>query len=331
MNILACIGVVALHHNGYVHGFDGGSIAWVQSLVVECLFYCSVPVFMMLSGANLLGYRERYGTAEFLKKRFLRTVVPWLFWSAVFLFWKLSNNTLQMEAVTWRTCADAILNSKVIPSYWFFPALFTCYLAIPVLSMVRNNRKLLWYIAGINFLYFSCKPVAETWLHLRWSIDAPLGGTLLIFVVLGYLLATEPPERKTRVILYILGAAGVLFRFFYTWYWSVQTGVTDVSIKGYQIFHSVLFSCAVFVAGCRIPWNRILPKWLQKQIPDMAACSFGIYLIHRTVMEYESQWLGLGNNRWSWRTLCVPLTYLVCLGIIKLIRRIPGLRILAGG
>ena len=68
MNVLAIIGVVALHHNGLVHSYCPGA-DWVQALTVECLFYCSVPVFMMLSGANLLTYRERYDTKTFLKKR----------------------------------------------------------------------------------------------------------------------------------------------------------------------------------------------------------------------------------------------------------------------
>ena len=331
MNILACIGVVALHHNGLAHSYDGGSAGWVQSLAVECLFYCSVPIFMMLSGANLLGYRDRYGTAAFFKKRFLRTVVPWLLWSVVFLVWKLRTGDLKLDPLTWRACADAILNSKVMSVYWFFPALFVCYLAMPVLSMARNSRKLLWYTAGILFLFYSVKPAAALWLKVNWSIDEPFGGYLLIFVVLGYLLATGQPGKKGRTALYILGASGVLFRFFHTWYWSVQTGVTDASIKGYSWFHSVFYACAVFVLGCRIPWNKILPEWLRKRIPDISACSFGIFLIHRMVMQYESAWLGIGNRNLVWRTVCVPLTYLVCLGIISLIRRIPGLKITAGG
>lgn len=331
MNILACFGVVALHHNGLAHSYVAGSAGWVQSFVVECLCYCSVPLFMMISGANLLAYRERYTTAEFFKKRFLRTVVPWLFWSVLFLVWKLGDGQMVLEPLNLRTCVNAILNSKVMSVYWFFPALFVCYLVMPVLSLARNRRKLLWYTAGILFLFYSVKPAAALWLKLNWSIDEPLGGYLLIFTVLGYLLATGEPGKKERAVIYVLGAAGLFFRFFYTWYWSVQLGATDVSIKGYSWFHSVFYACAVFVLGCRIPWRKILPQWLQKRIPDISACSFGVFLIHRMLMQYESEWLGIGNNDLIWRTLCVPLTYLVCLGIVSLIRRIPGVRIIVGG
>lgn len=42
--------------------------AWNTSLIVECLFYFAVPVFVMLSGANLMNYRKKYDTKTFLLK-----------------------------------------------------------------------------------------------------------------------------------------------------------------------------------------------------------------------------------------------------------------------
>ena len=75
LNVVSCLGVVALHCNGYVHTYALDS-AWHQALVFEVLFYFSVPVFVMLSGATLMSYRERYRTKKFFRKRFVRTVIP---------------------------------------------------------------------------------------------------------------------------------------------------------------------------------------------------------------------------------------------------------------
>ena len=47
MNVLSCLAVIALHHNALVHSFHP-TRGWVQSLVVECVCYWAVPVFMMI-------------------------------------------------------------------------------------------------------------------------------------------------------------------------------------------------------------------------------------------------------------------------------------------
>ena len=331
MNILACISVVALHQNALVHSYAQGA-GWIQSLFVECFFYWSVPIFMMLSGANLLAYRDRYDTKTFLKKRLLRAVFPWFFWSVVFLVLRVRMGEYKLEPVTVKTVSDAILNNKNMTVYWFFPSLFSCYLAMPVLTSLRNNRKALWYIVAICFVFYSLRPALRAWQdQLRWNIDIPFGPSMLIFVVLGYLFTTKPPEKKERIILYILGAAGVLFRFVYTLIRSEQAGATDTSIKGYALFHSVFFACAVFILLSRIPWSRLLPAWLKKRLPGISACSLGVYLIHWIVMMFEKRLLGIGNNDWIWRILFIPVTYLVSLGIVALIRKIPGGKWLVGG
>ena len=39
-------------------------------MVVETLAYWAVPVFFMITGVTLLGYREKYSTATFFKNGF---------------------------------------------------------------------------------------------------------------------------------------------------------------------------------------------------------------------------------------------------------------------
>lgn len=79
-NVAACLGVIILHTN-FVFWTKSRGRLWITSCFLETFFYWPVPVFFMLSGANLLDYRERYSTVEFLKKRISRTLIPFLFWS----------------------------------------------------------------------------------------------------------------------------------------------------------------------------------------------------------------------------------------------------------
>ena len=74
LNILACIAVISLHHNGVVHTYSN-SWTWKTALIVETGAYWAVPVFLMLSGATLMNYRENYDTVTFFKKRFSRAVL----------------------------------------------------------------------------------------------------------------------------------------------------------------------------------------------------------------------------------------------------------------
>lgn len=59
LNIISCIAVIFLHHNVVVHVYEQNPV-WAQALVIEVICYWAVPVFLMLSGANLLNYREKY-------------------------------------------------------------------------------------------------------------------------------------------------------------------------------------------------------------------------------------------------------------------------------
>lgn len=330
MNILACISVVCLHHNGLVHTYYD-TPGWRQSLVVECVFYWAVPVFFMITGATLMNYREKYSTKEFFKKRFVRTVIPWLFWSAVTLIVNSKLGLLAFDPPTFRNALSMIFNNRVESIYWYFPQLFACYLAIPVLSLIRDERKTLWYIVLLNFFFLSVRPVLKNWFGFSWSLDVPFVGSHIIFVILGWLLNTKMPDKKTRMWIYITGIACLIFRFGYMLHFSVLTGVTDTTIKGYTIFHSVFYSVAVFIFLKQVNWNRIIPEKVRKLIPAISACSFGIYLIHKRVMYVEMMLLGINDFYWTWRILCIPLTYLVSLAIVWLIRKIPYLKITVGG
>ena len=327
LNILAIIAVIALHHNGLVHHFQD-SRAWRESLVVECAFYWAVPVFLMVSGATLMPYRERYSTAVFMKKRLSRVVIPWLFWSIVVVIWAVYTGQLDPDSFTPLYLADLILNTggpNALSRYWFIPSIIGIYLAMPVYSAVKDKRELLWYVVILNFIFVSLSGPIKLWTGFRWNISIPVTGTVLIFPLLGYLLHTSAIPLKARISAYLLGIFGLLFRFFYTYVHSIRAQATDTSIKGYQVFHSVFLAVAVFILVRQIPWERLFSPRFRRILSQVAACSFGIYLIHSLVMYYEQKFLGLSYTSRKWRILCVPLTYLLSLGITFCIRKIPKL------
>lgn len=80
LGVIACLAVVAMHVNGCFWQFSYDRY-WITANIIECICYFAVPIFFMISGATLLNYRKRYTTAVFFKKRFGKTLVPFLIWS----------------------------------------------------------------------------------------------------------------------------------------------------------------------------------------------------------------------------------------------------------
>ena len=214
LNILACLAVIALHHNGEVWNF-ADSMIWKSALGAECFFFWAVPVFFMISGATLLNYREKYSTGTFFKNRIIRTVIPWFFWSIVVLIWKTSTGQMTLESHDPVSIANLFLNSKIENVYWFFPCLFGLYLAMPIYSMLVKNRKLLWYVVILNFILVSCVPVINLWTGLNINIIIPGISGMIIFPVLGYLASTTEIKLPYRLLIYALGLGGTLFRYIY--------------------------------------------------------------------------------------------------------------------
>ena len=245
-NILACIAVITLHHNGLAHSFQD-NLAWKESLLAECIFYWAVPVFFMISGANLLDYRKRYSTTEFFKKRIIRTVIPWLSWSIILLIIKNHTGQLKFETGSFRDMINVILNFQVSSIYWFFGSIFACYLATPVFSLLTEHRSILWYTVIINFIFLSCLPIIGTWSGVTFTLAIPILSDSFIYYILGYLLKDGVSDKRKRIIIYCIGSLCVCFRYIYTYINSIKNESTDVSIKGYRTFHAVLFSVAVYI------------------------------------------------------------------------------------
>lgn len=208
LNVLACLCVVGMHCNGAVHAFSDSSV-WRQSLLVDVLAYWAVPVFVMLSGATLMNYRRRYSTKVFLKRRFLKTGVPLVIWTVFFYVFYRTRGTIAWTG--WRAFLNSVINFSIVPVYWFFPPLFMVYLSLPVLSLLVQNRKTLWYMTVLAFASCSVVPFVCTALGLTYwgSFAFPMMGGYLLFAVLGDLLHTTELSRLQRSAIYVLGILGI--------------------------------------------------------------------------------------------------------------------------
>ncbi len=326
LNILACFAVIALHHNGIVHNYDVNTPAWKQALAFEVLFYWAVPVFFMLSGATLLDYRSKYTTQQFFTKRVLRAVIPFLIWSFILLLHSWVIGRFSYKNIT--EIFNAIITTKVLHGdvYWFFIPLIALYCFIPVLSLIKDNKSILWYMVFLIFVTHSCLPVLFNLLGLRYnfSLSFPTAG-YVIFLLLGYLFSQLELSKKQRVIIYILGITSALVRYFGTIHYSLLDGKVNKIFFSYMQFHSVLLALAIFVF-VKYTVQQSVDNRKIKLISQLSSCSLGIYLIHKLVMSYELYFLNISADNPYWRFLGAFMTYGICLIIVLLGKRIPYIK-----
>lgn len=155
LNVAACIAVVALHCNQMVHTWQPGK-NWLLAMAIETVFYWAVPIFFMLTGATLMRYRERYDTRTFIEKRVKRTVIPFVAWSLI-LFLVVSV-PLGGAHLGIRTFLNLMLNNQIEQVYWFFFPLFSLYLALPMISLLADNKKVILYGVMVSFALVSVLP-----------------------------------------------------------------------------------------------------------------------------------------------------------------------------
>jgi surface polysaccharide O-acyltransferase-like enzyme len=114
-----------------------------------------VPLFVMLSGTFLLTKEESYPV--FIKKRLLRLLIPWIFWTIVFTVWNVVTQQIQISS--FREFLHAM--QTVFIGFWFLPMLFGLYLFTPALRILFLSRKdrevliviILWFFC-LSFLPF---------------------------------------------------------------------------------------------------------------------------------------------------------------------------------
>lgn len=329
LNVIACFGVVALHFNTLVYAYSP-TFDWRQALSTDCLFYWAVPIFFMLTGATLLGYREKYDTRTFFLRRAHRVLVPFLAWSVIALVWKVATGQMAAPAGP-RSFLQLVFNAKIIDAYWFFIPLFMIYLCLPVLTELRSNRRALWYLASLAFVFNVAVPSLCTILGMEHNPDAtvPMASGYLLYALLGYLLKDAELDRKARCALYAAGVVAYLVRFLGTIALSDAAGALNETFWGYQNLTCFFEAVAVFVFARNVRWDRLFgTERAQQGLAQVASCSFGVYLIHMFAFWYGLLLTGLQGADLLWRTAGPVVAYALCLTIVWIAKRIPLIRTL---
>ena len=210
LRVVATIAVVLLHvvapfalKFGQINKVDW----WLANSIDSLVRFC-VPVFVMLTGALLL---PRTHTLEsYLKKRVVRIILPFLFWSAVYIAHYFSR--LPETFVFTTSSVSQIIGNKLLygASYhlWYIYMIIGIYLILPIISTwIRNASEkeiiyflVLWLFSVIISNSFFKEYVPD--FNLKYFSG------FIGYLVLGYYLSTKN-INKINAFIFLFACVAV--------------------------------------------------------------------------------------------------------------------------
>jgi surface polysaccharide O-acyltransferase-like enzyme len=350
IRVVAPILVVMQHVSGRIAGgyeTHGETVAWLTCQFYRQLGACAVPLFIMISGALLLGRNETIAT--FYQKRFGKILLPFFVWSFIYILCRwLNGQTLEDGTpITIASSIGAVLSMNSNGHFWFMYAIIALYLVAPFLSVfVRNAPKnmltsflILWFVAaaifpvvndiakttlGITNIYFRFEFVS-LWLGFfvagYFFKDFLLSKRQVVIAIVVWLcLAMTVPINAYMKSVFADSSMFFLFDFMEKYILSIVSHRITVSVILFLIIRSLgdlsLLSSSWFA---------------RRMVPVLVPLSFGIYLSHYLFVIPIMKKLSLFQCE-SWGiVLCVVpavtiLVYLVSAAFVYLIRRVRFLR-----
>ena len=287
---------------------------WGARVLVEVVCYFAVPVFFMLSGATLLNYRQRYSTTEFYKKRFIRTMIPYLFWSIIFyiIYLLRGNSPFGWKETITRFAAGEIPYTF----YWFFIPLFLLYIFMPFFSLMVEKLKTfqLLYLCLLLFVFQSVLPTISSIADFNLSFQTPIAG-YFIFMLLGYLLANKDYESNNKFfsVLSVICFLLLICRYYLIY----QLDEKSDPLFSYFGLYSILPSIWMFLFIKRIAKSLQLERF-SNTWRFLASKSYGVYLLHAFFIVVLEQFIPM--NSLSFMTIGVIIIYLSAILVTYLLQ-----------
>ena len=298
---------------------------WWTADIFNAIFRFPVPVFVMITGALLL-HRD-YEIGGFLKKRLTRVVVPFLFWSLVYVWYMWYNEEITFGNDAWANVKLVLHFLKTGSSYhlWYVYMLIGLYFFIPVLSkFVRNasEREILYFL----IVWFAVMMITQPYLsRFNPSVDMHYFVGFAGYLVLGHYLAFKDFNVKhLRLWMAALLVFSVALIAIGSWW------LTSYPKWPGTMFYEPVNPAIVMVAASIFMIVKLttfkLPPIITR-IRDIAGeYSYGVYLGHALILYFLEDPFGI-NYKLCAPAISIPLTALICLilsvPMVWIINKIP--------
>jgi surface polysaccharide O-acyltransferase-like enzyme len=298
---------------------------WWQADFLNALTRFAVPAFVMITGALLL-HRE-YEIGDFLKKRLLRVVIPFLFWSLVYVWYAWYNEDITFKGGLWDAIRQVLHQLKYGSSYhlWYVYMLIGLYFFIPVIGkFVRNasEKELLYFLA----VWFGVMLITQPYLsRFDPEVDMHYFAGYAGYLVLGHCLAFKefniPHLRLWMLLMFVLGVALITV--------GSKLVIGDPKYPGTMFYEPVNPAVLMISISSFLLVKLTVPKVSSSIIRarDFAGrYNYGIYLAHALILYFLDDWFGISYKLCT-PIISIPLTAFICfflaLLLVWLVNKLP--------
>lgn len=334
LRVTATISVILLHVASTVlYKYSQVPIShWWIGNIYDSIVRFSVPMFLMITGALLLGKQHSYPL--FLKKTVVRILFPFVFWTAIYIIYNFMEPPQFFGKLETQTNFDWVIQQiRDGSSYhlWYVYMLIGLYITIPLLNKliigVKKKYLLLFLIVWVIFITFSTSKNSAY--NFEWNLWYILG--YLGYLVLGYYLSIINTKHKIVTILAgVVFFIGIFITAYGTFYFTEMDGAFHKLYYAYLTPNVLLMTASLFVLMKNVDIN--LSGVLKKTRDLIDKHSYGIYLSHILVLNY----LTMYGVEWDLfhPIIGIPLTTIstlsIAVTIVYLINKIPFAKYISG-
>ena len=337
LRALAIIGIVFCH----------ASVAFVLSGVSKSDFYISaffdcfrdfsIPIFVMLSGALLIGKNDSFKV--FFKKRLSRIFIPFLFWVIIYIIYSSAYIT---HGFNLSSAIDIFFgtSSTLGVAFWFIWMIIIAYFGIFVINkLMQFNANVINILTVFAFIYI---------LICQFSLFDPYSSKIIYFVsfiayvLIGYFISSNDYlERKISanklVIITLMLSIGSYLAYIFSFVVPMSVSHGQFITLSYFNIPILFISVNVFLFFKFLSKSKYSLKnnKIKKAISTISMYSFGIYLAHYVILHSLRMNIAkiidfTSQSPLIWIPLFVILTTFISLIILVILDKIPILNKFTG-
>ncbi|NYT65978.1 acyltransferase family protein [Alcaligenaceae bacterium] len=326
----ACLMVVLLHAAS-IETYSLDAVSWASPFY-DAFSRSSVPIFLMISGALLLGKQEEL--AVYMRKRSLRILPVLLFWSVFYMAWNSWHGQSYGQPLQWLL---HVVRGPVVAHLWYLYAIVGIYLFVPYLRHIwrassGSEQKMFLLI----WLLVSAWPIAQYLLNIQtdiidtWQLGSFFGyfGYLFLGAYLRQWVESECAVSAASgrgiaigIALFVIFS---LLTFAAAYLYARQHHYLGL------IFYDYLSPLVVAASICAcyvLYWaGAATPNGLGPALKQLANCTLGVYCVHVVVLDLVVENIVDMSviSQYAW--LSIPFTailvFVISVMLILVLRRV---------